>query len=118
MKFKLLLFFSILLLNMPMSYASFPVSRTASTSETVAQGDEVLTSPAIFQDAKSQGVALLLWFFLGGLAAHRWYLGSPWYWNVLFILTLGGLGVWWVIDLIDIITKKYPTRGGFKQDFF
>ncbi|MGB5820259.1 MAG: TM2 domain-containing protein [Saonia sp.] len=115
MRLKLILLFSVIFLVIPNSYASFPVSRSIETGVTET---EVLSSPAIMQGAKSQGVAILLWFFLGVLAAHRWYLGSPWYWNVLFILTLGGLGVWWVIDLVDIITKNYPTKGGFKSDFF
>jgi hypothetical protein len=35
-------------------------------------------------------------------------LGSPIGWNILFIVTLGGLGVWAIVDLIDIITEKYP----------
>ena len=77
-----------------------------------------MSSPAASSSQKSQGVALLLWIFLGGFAAHRWYLGSPIGWNILFILTLGGLFVWAVIDLIDIITGDYPTDGGFQSDFF
>jgi len=31
----------------------------------------------VFVHAKSLGTAYLLWFFLGGLSAHRFYLGSP-----------------------------------------
>lgn len=122
MKFKLLLLLFALLLAAPASFASFPVQRTTVSETAVDQvnSDEETTlfSPAALADAKSQGVALLLWFFLGGLAAHRWYLGSPWYWNVLFIITLGGFFIWAVIDLIDIITGNYPAEGGFKSDFF
>ena len=28
-------------------------------------------------------------------------------WNILFILTLGGLGIWAIIDLIQIITQDF-----------
>lgn len=52
-------------------------------------------------------IAVALWFFLGGLAAHRWYAGKPVGYNILFILTLGGLGIWAIIDLINILTDKF-----------
>ncbi len=52
-------------------------------------------------------IIILLWFFLGALAAHRWYKKKPAGWNVLFILTAGGCGVWAIIDLINIITDKF-----------
>ncbi|HBY69764.1 MAG: S-adenosyl-L-homocysteine hydrolase [Flavobacteriaceae bacterium] len=122
MKFKLLLLLFALLLAAPTSFASFPVQRTTvsetATNQVNSDEETTLFSPAALAGAKSQGVALLLWFFLGGLAAHRWYLGSPWYWNVLFIITLGGLFIWAIIDLIDIITGNYPAKGGFKSEFF
>ncbi len=52
-------------------------------------------------------ITLLLWFFLGGLAAHRWYKKKPAGWNILFILTLGGCGIWAIIDLVNILTGKF-----------
>lgn len=52
-------------------------------------------------------ITLLLWFFLGGLAAHRWYRGKPVGWNILFILTAGGCGIWAIIDLINIIRGDF-----------
>jgi TM2 domain len=111
MKTKIILSLFVMLLAVTSSYASFPVTRTANTSTTVATNvtpDEVLTSPAASAASDTFVIALLLWLFLGWLAGHRWYLGSPIGWNILFILTLGGLGIWWIVDGIDIITKKYP----------
>lgn len=52
-------------------------------------------------------ILVLLWFFLGGLAAHRWYAGKPAGWNILFILTAGGCGIWALIDLIHILQGKF-----------
>lgn len=52
-------------------------------------------------------ITLLLWFFLGGIAGHRWYAHKPTGWNILFILTLGGLGIWWLIDGINILTGNF-----------
>jgi len=52
-------------------------------------------------------ITILLLVLLGGLAAHRWYKKKPIGWNILFILTGGGCGVWAIIDLINIITDKF-----------
>lgn len=50
---------------------------------------------------------ILLWVFLGGFAAHRWYAGKPVGWNILFILTAGGCGIWAIIDLINILRDDF-----------
>jgi len=52
-------------------------------------------------------ITLLLWFFLGALAAHRWYRGKPTGWNILFILTAGGCGIWALVDLINILKGNF-----------
>ena len=52
-------------------------------------------------------ILLALWFFLGGFAAHRWYAKRPIGWNILYILTFGGLGIWAIIDLIQIINQDF-----------
>ncbi|MDY2586884.1 TM2 domain-containing protein [Winogradskyella aquimaris] len=123
---KIKLFFSALfvMLSLSASYASFPVKRavTATTTENITSSEEMtetteMTTPVARAGQQSKGIALILWFFLGGFAAHRWYLKSPIGWNILFILTLGGLGIWWIIDLIDIFTENYP-RANFKSEFF
>ena len=46
---------------------------------------------------KSKGTAYALWFFLGGLGAHRFYAGHTGY-AIGMLLTFGGLGVWTLID--------------------
>jgi DNA polymerase III gamma/tau subunit len=48
-------------------------------------------------------VAFILCLFLGVFGIHRFYLGYPLI-GVLQILTLGGFGIWILIDLIRIIT--------------
>lgn len=123
MKIKIIFSLVALFLVTSLSYASFPVKRvkaevkTAQTS--VSQEASILVSPAATAGNYSQGVALLLFLFLGGLAAHRWYLGKPWIMNILFIVTLGGLGIWAIIDLVRIITGSLtPENGSYKNDFF
>ncbi|GAA4810438.1 TM2 domain-containing protein [Litoribaculum gwangyangense] len=110
MKIKLLLSLFVVFLMCANSYASFPVKRTVSNvsdSEIVSDTNEVLTPIVSSVAEKNLVVGVLLWFFLGGLAAHRWYYGKPVGWNILFILTLGGLGVWWIIDLINMLSGKF-----------
>jgi hypothetical protein len=113
MKSKLTLaLLSIFMLIGSFSYASFPVERqtviTVDATTLAEKATTVLSSPAAVVWQESQTIATLLLVFLGFAAGHRWYLGSPIGWNILFILTLGGLGVWAIVDLIDILTGRYP----------
>lgn len=60
---------------------------------------------------KSKMVALLLSIFLGGLGIDRFYLGYIGL-GILKLLTGGGLGIWWLVDLIMIATGKMKTKDG------
>ncbi len=60
---------------------------------------------------KSQLVALLLCILVGGLGIHRFYLGYIWQ-GVVQLLTAGGFGIWWLIDLIRIITGSLGPKDG------
>jgi len=115
MKVKFLLTFLVFMAAMSFSYASFPVKRTATkiveTTEvsTTANADHATAefySPAA-KAGDDKWVAAALWFVLWPFAAHRWYLGSPIGWNILFILTFGGLGIWAIVDIVQILTDTY-----------
>jgi hypothetical protein len=58
---------------------------------------------------KSQLTATLLCFFLGGLGIHRFYLGYTWQ-GIVQLLTLGGLGIWSLIDFIRILTGSLQPK--------
>ncbi len=103
-------------------YASFPVKNEVKTEQisnsTSTQNAELNSVEKSFVEkvsakpAKTQGddeklYTILFWVFLGGFAAHRWYKGKPAGWNILYILTGGGLGIWALIDLINILTDKF-----------
>lgn len=61
--------------------------------------------------SRSYIAAILLTFFFGGIGVHRFYLGYTWQ-GVVQLLTLGGLGVWTLIDFIRIILQDLQPKGG------
>ena len=62
---------------------------------------------------KRIAVGVLLCFFLGVFGVHRFYAGRP-VSGVLQLLTLGGLGVWWLIDMILWVTGSFRDGEGQK----
>ncbi|MED5550064.1 MAG: TM2 domain-containing protein [Pseudomonadota bacterium] len=66
-------------------------------------------------EARSMGVAYLLWFFLGVFGAHRFFLGRP---GTAFLMILAWVAfvvpgfVWWVVDafLIPGMIKRDNDR--------
>ena len=60
---------------------------------------------------KSFVAALILCLLLGGLGVHRFYVGKVGT-GILMLLTLGGLGIWALIDLIYIATQSFKDAKG------
>ena len=58
---------------------------------------------------KSWLVTALLSFFVGFLGIHRFYTG---YIGIVQLLTLGGCGLWALIDLICILANKFNDAKG------
>lgn len=54
---------------------------------------------------------LLLCFFLGGLGIHSFYVGKTGI-GIVQLLTLGGCGIWTLIDFIMIIIGSYKDAEG------
>ena len=62
--------------------------------------------------------AILLCFFLGALGAHRFYVGKIGT-GILMLLTLGGLGIWALIDFVNIASgTEVATRAGNDHNFY
>lgn len=64
-------------------------------------------------EGKDWLTALLLCLFLGYLGIHRFYTKHIVI-GVVQLLTMGGCGVWALIDLIQIITESYKDADGHK----
>lgn len=56
-------------------------------------------------------VTLLLSLFLGTIGIHRFYVGKIGT-GILQLITLGGCGVWTLIDVIMIVTGNFKDKDG------
>lgn len=77
----------------------------------VAQGQQGTSVNINNASPYSKITALLLCFFLGGFGIHSFYVGKTTY-GILQLLTLGGCGIWALIDFILIITGGYTDAQG------
>ncbi|TDQ51629.1 TM2 domain-containing protein [Actinorugispora endophytica] len=64
-------------------------------------------SPA---NGKSVGVAYVLWFFLGALGIHKFYLGKTGL-GIAYIFTLGFLGFGLLYDLFTLPSQVRAANG-------
>lgn len=69
-------------------------------------------SVVVVSDEKKLTVLLLCYVF-GMFGGHRFYTGKP-KTGILMTLTLGGCFVWYVSDLITIITGGFTDKEGRK----
>lgn len=82
--------------------------------------DPVVISRATMQyeDAKkTPAVAWILWLFTGGIGGHRYYLGDTGM-GVAMTLTLGGIGLWALIDGLFINRRLRVKNREIRQRIF
>lgn len=87
------------------------------TEETNVTKDELKAVMNLAIGKKSVVLAYVLWFFLGGFGAHRFYLGKTVSAIIMLAMTMLGIitsvigvgliflvivGIWWVIDAVLI----------------
>lgn len=111
-----------------MAERSVPINRpTISAHAGSRPSADVQTMMTFEANKKSVGVAYLLWFFLGGFGAHRFYLGQTgtalamlilfvlgWLTIVVFVGTilLIAVGIWMIVDafLIPGLVRDQNSR--------
>lgn len=79
-------------------YASFPVSENGTVVENSMNQPEAPASDIDW------GLAAVCWL-VGSLGIHRFMIGDTTN-GILMLLTLGGCGIWTLIDLISILSGK------------
>ena len=95
--------------NQPFNNSSFnPASNSAFDKSQPIQGQAApapaAVAPVVMQPVKSTGVAYLLWFFLGGLGIHKFYLNQTALGVLYLCLFLGGfLGLFIIIGVIPLL---------------
>lgn len=55
---------------------------------------------------------LLFCLLLGTFGIHRFYVGKIGT-GILMLITFGGFGIWWLIDIILIATGAFRDKQGF-----
>ena len=68
-------------------------------------------SSSINTEEKKGLIVLLLCLFLGAFGVHRFYTGHTGI-GIVQLLTLGGCGIWQLIDLIIIIMGNFKDSEG------
>lgn len=63
------------------------------------------------QSDKNWIATLLLCLLVGALGIHRFYVGKIGT-GILQLITLGGCGIWTLVDLILIITGNFKDKDG------
>lgn len=62
------------------------------------------------KQVQSKTTMILVSFFLGALGIHRLMMGYSNWW--LMLITLGGCGIWALIDFIKVITGNMQMADG------
>ena len=70
-----------------------------------------MSETTIVKSDKGFVPTLLLALFLGGLGVHRFFVGKVGT-GILQLLTLGGLGIWALIDIIMIAVGSFTDKAG------
>ena len=75
------------------------------------EGRPIVTKQDEGSSDKNLGVILLLFHFLGGFGIHRFMAGKIGT-GIAFLLTLGGVGIWALIDWISMASGNFKDKEG------
>jgi len=102
-----------------MSYSDLKAAATAVKGEKLSFKERLalrlfnkkLSKASAHGDGKSQLIALILCWAVGVIGIHRFYLGYTWQ-GIVQLLTLGGCGIWTLIDFVRIIMGTLKPKDG------
>ena len=92
-----------------MSAAAVAKATTLVSAKTAKKEAKLSFLEKLMRGGKSQIVAALLAGLIGALGIHRFYLGYTWQ-GIVQLLTLGGCGIWALIDFIRILTGNLEPK--------
>lgn len=78
--------------------------------------ERAIIETRVASEAPSPAVAFLLWFFLGIISAHRFYLGRPGtaILQIISYILIVGL-IWWIVDAFLINGMIQQRRDALRQ---
>ena len=80
------------------------------------EGKELAIFTSEFESKKKDSLIMyLLWLFTGGLGGHRYYLGDIGM-GIAMTLTLGGFGIWSLIDVFFIGSRLRKKNEELETD--
>ena len=88
-----------------------PVMQQPMMQQPMMQQPMMMGGGVIVGQQKEFMVALLLSIFVGSIGIDRFYLGYTGL-GILKLLTFGGCGLWWLIDLILLATGSMTDVNG------
>lgn len=115
--FRILTFSMVTMLFTNLVNAAFPVktdkAQTIAVNASDASVDNIIPTENSDTNAgsKSKSTAVLLCLFLGVVGIHRFYLGYP-IWGLVYLFSLGGMGVFLLIDFIRILMGDLGPKNG------
>lgn len=92
---------------------SLSMDTNSSASLSFCECDEAWADPECTTQRKSQITAFLLSMFFGMFGADQFYLGFMLL-GCLKLLSAGGLGVWWLYDIVRIGSTAVHTKQHFR----
>lgn len=95
------------------SVPTCPACGASQPARPVAVAAPAAYAPAGYATDKRILPAFLLCFLVGVFGAHRFYVGKTGT-AIAMIFTIGGLGIWTLIDLIMIVTGSFKDANGVR----
>lgn len=89
-------------------YGLMKIIAEADKADIAEKSLSIMSSKKVERKKKDKLIMYILWFFTGLIGGHRYYLGDIGY-AIGMTLTLGGLGIWTLIDVFNI-GKRLETK--------